>query len=327
MRRREVITLIGGAAAAWPLAARAQQPAMPVIGWLNVRSPGDRTNLLEAFRRGLRDTGYVEGRNVAFEYRWAEEQPDRLPGLAADLVRRRVALIAATGGNNAAFAAKEATSTIPILFTSGIDPVKVGLVASLSRPGGNLTGVSWFNAELTAKGLGLLHELVPHGAVVGLIVNPNSPEAAFQPADAQAAARVLGKSLLVFKASTASEIDAAFADLVAQRVSALVVGNEPFLTSRRAQIVVLAARHAIPAIYFNRDFAVGGGLMSYGNDVAEAYRKAGIYAGRILKGEKVGDLPVDQATKFELVINVATAKALGLAVPNSMKLLADEVIE
>jgi putative ABC transport system substrate-binding protein len=327
MRRREFITVLGGAAAAWPFAARAQQAKVPVIGWLNVRSPGDRTNLLEAFRRGLSDTGYVEGRNVAFEYRWAEEQPSRLPGLAADLVRRQVALIAATGGNHAAFAAKEATSTIPILFTSGIDPVKVGLVASLSRPGGNLTGISWFNAELTAKGLGLLHELVPNAAVVALIVNPNSPEAASQPADAQAAARVLGKSLLVFKASTASEIDAAFADLVAQRVGAFVVGNEPFLTRRRAQIVVLAARHAIPAIYFNRDFAVAGGLMSYGNDVAEAYRKAGIYAGRILKGEKVGDLPVDQATKFELVINVATAKALGLAVPNSMQLLADEVIE
>src|SRR5262245_35586579 len=276
--RREFITLLGGAAVAWPITVWAQQQAMPVIGWLNIRSPGDRANLLEAFRRGLSDTGYVEGRNVAFEYRWAEEQPSRLPELAADLVRRQVALIAATGGNNVAFAAKEATSTIPILFTSGIDPIKVGLVASLSRPGGNLTGISWFNAELTAKGLGLLHELVPNAAVVALIVDPNSPEAASQPADAQAAARVLGKSLLVYKASTASEIDAAFTDIVTQRVGALVVGNSPFVTSRRAQIVVLAARHAVPAIYFNRDFAVGGGLMSYGNDVVDAYRKAGIYA-------------------------------------------------
>ena len=271
-----------------------------------------QANLLEAFRRGLSDTGYVEGRNVAFEYRWAEEQPRSIAGIWRPIwSRRQVALIAATGGNNVVFAAKEATSTIPIVFTSGIDPVKVGLVASLSRPGGNLTGISWFSAELTAKGLGLLHELVPNAAVVALIVNPNSPETASQPADAQAAARVLGKSLLVFKASTASEIDAAFADFVAQRVGALVVGQDPFLTSRRAQIVVLAARHAVPAIYFNRIFAVAGGLMSYGNDVADAYRKAGVYAGRILKGEKVGDLPVDQATKFELVINVDDREGVG----------------
>jgi putative ABC transport system substrate-binding protein len=275
----------------------------------------------------LSENGYVEGRNVAIEYRWAENQNDRLPQLAADLVRRQVAVIAATGGNNSIFAAKAATTTIPIVFTSGIDPVKVGLVASLNRPSGNLTGVSWFSSELTAKGLGLLRDLVPNAAVVALLVNPNAPESTSQPDDALAATRALRLSLIVLNASTASEIDTAFETLVGQRAGALVVGSNSFFTSRRAQIIALAARHSMPAVYFNRDFAVAGGLMSYGNDVADAYRKAGVYAGRILKGEKPGDLPIDQATKFELVINVATAKALGLAVPTSMQLLADEVIE
>jgi ABC-type uncharacterized transport system substrate-binding protein len=238
-----------------------------------------------------------------------------------------VAVIAATGGNNSIFAAKALTTTIPIVFTSGIDPVKVGLVASVSRPGGNLTGISWFSSELTAKGLGLLHDLVPSAAVVALLVNPNSPEAQSQPEDARVAARGLGKSLLVLNATTANDIDAAFATLVQQRAGAVVVGSDSFFTSRRTQIVALAARHGVPTIYFNRDFAEAGGLMSYGNDVKDAYREAGVYVGRILKGEKPADLPISQATKFELVINITTAKALGLAVPTSMQLLADEVIE
>ena len=327
MRRRDFLGALGGAAAAWPVGARAQQPAMPVIGWLNVLSPGGRTHLADAFRRGLSETGYVEGQNVSIEYRWAENQIDRLPALAADLISRRVAVIAATGGNHSAFAAKALTTTIPIVFTSGIDPIKVGLVASLSRPSGNLTGISWFSSHLTAKGLGLLHDLVPNATVVALLVNPNSPEAQSQPEEARAAAHGLGKSLLVLNATTANEIDTAFATLVQQRAGAVVVGSDSFFTSQRTQIVVLAARHAIPAIYFNRDFAEAGGLMSYGNDVRDAYREAGVYVARILRGEKPAGLPINQATKFELVINITTAKALRLAVPNSMQLLADTVIE
>jgi putative ABC transport system substrate-binding protein len=327
MRRREFITLLGGAAVAWPLAARAQQPALPVIGWLNLLSPGERTNLVDAFRRGLSDTGYVEGQNVAFEYRWAEDDSSRLPALAADLISRKVAVIAATGGNNSVLAAKALTTTIPIVFTSGIDPVTTGLVTSLSRPGGNITGISWFGTELTAKNLGLLHELVPKAALVALLVNPDSPESVSQPADALAAARAFGQSLLVLNASTASEIDTAFATLVQRRADALVIAGDSLFGAKRNQIVALAARHAVPAIFSTRDFAVAGGLMSYGNDVVDAYRKAGVYTGRILKGAKPADLPVDRATKFELVINLKTAKTLGITVPNSMQLLADEVIE
>ena len=327
MTRREFITLLGGAAVAWPVATRAQQQAMPVVGWLSGQSAGERPQMVDAFHRGLNEMGYAEGRTVVIEYRWADYQNDRLPVLATDLVRRGVAAIAATGGNNAALAAKASTATIPIVFTSGVDPVKVGLVASLNRPGGNLTGISWFNAELTSKGLGLLHELVPNAAVVALLVNPSSPEAASQPADALAAVRALGQSLLVLNATTDSEIDEAFATLAERRAGALVVGADPFLTARRAQIAALAARHSVPSISFNRDFAVVGGLISYGNDVADARRKAGIYVGRILKGEKPADLPVEQSTKFELVLNMKTAKALGIPVPNSMQLLADELIE
>ncbi len=327
MRRREFITLFGGAAAAWPLAARAQRPVMPAIGWLSGRSPDESAHLLQAFRQGLGETGRAEGRDVAIEFRWADGRSDRLPALAADLIDRRVAVIAATGGNVSVLAAKALTTTIPIVFTGGYDPVKAGIVASLNRPGGNVTGISWFSHQLTAKGLGLLHELVPNAAVVALLINPSSPEAAEQPADALTATRALKQSLLVLKATTANEIDAAFVTLVRERADALVIAGDPFLTSRRAQVMALAARHAVPTIGFNREWSAAGALMSYGNNIADAYRKAGIYAGRILKGERPGDLPVEQATKFELVINIAVAKALGVAVPTSMQLLADEVIE
>jgi len=328
MGRREFIALLGSGVAGWPLAARAQQAAMPVIGWLNLLSPRDRPALLEAFRQGLSDVGYVEGRNVAIEYRWAEYQAARLATMAADLVNRRVEVIVATGGNVSALAAKAATTTIPTVFTSGIDPEKTGLVTNPSRPEGNLTGISWFSSQLTSKGLGLLHELAPSADRIALLVNPSSPEAASQPVvEARAAAHALGKTLLVFNATTVGEIDASFASLMAQQAGALVVHGDSFLSARRHQIVALAARHAIPAIYFNREFVEAGGLMSYGNNIADAYRKAGVYTARILKGAKPADLPVDRASKFELIINLNAAKSLGLSVPNSMQLLADEVIE
>ena len=293
MKRREFITLVGGAAAAWPLAARAQQPAMPVVGFLTSLGINDRPNLRDAFRRGLSEAGFVEGRNVAIEFRFAENQPDRLPALAADLVGRKVAVIAATGGGASVFAAKGSTTTIPIVFTTGGDPVQQGFVASLNRPGGNLTGVGWFGTQLGAKGLGLLHELVPNAAVIGLMLNPRLPEAARMQSDVQEAARTLGRQLLVLHASTPSEITAAFVTLVQRRADALFVGGDPFFSSRRQQIVALAARDAIPAMYVNREFVEEGGLMSYGNSAPDAYRKAGIYAGRILKGEQPADLPVD----------------------------------
>jgi putative ABC transport system substrate-binding protein len=327
VKRREFITLLGGAAAAWPLAARAQQPALPVIGFLTSLGLNDRPNLRDAFRLGLTEAGFVEGRNVAIEYRFAENQLDRLSALAADLVDRKVAVIAATGGGASVLAAKASTTTIPIVFLTGGDPVEQGYVASLARPGGNLTGVSWFGTQVGAKGLGLLHELVPNAAVIGLIVNPKLPEAARIQSDVQKAARTLGRRLIVLHASSANEINTAFATLVQGRAGALLLGGDPFFTSRRQQIVTLAARDAIPAMYANREFVAEGGLISYGNSVVDAYRKAGVYVSRILKGEQPSDLPVDQATKFELVINITTAKALGLVVPTSMQLLADEVIE
>jgi putative ABC transport system substrate-binding protein len=327
MRRREFIALLGGAAVVWPLAARAQQPAMPVIGFLNGQSSGTWAPMVAAFRRGLNEAGYVEGQNVAIEYRWAEGQPDRLPSLAAEFVQQKVSVIVATGGNNPAIAAKAATSTIPIVFTSNDDPRKYGLVASLNRPGGNVTGVSWFSAELGPKRLALLHDLVPNVTTVALLLNPDNAETARQPAELEGAARALGMQIVVLHASTVGAIDKAFSTIVQNHIGALVVAADSFLANRREQITTLAARHAVPAIYVNREMAGAGGLMSYGNSLADGYRRAGIYTARILKGEKPADLPVDQATKFELTINLKTAKALGLEIPAKLLALADEVIE
>jgi ABC-type uncharacterized transport system substrate-binding protein len=325
VKRREFITLLGGAVA-WPLGARAQQPAMPVIGFLNGASPDAYAPFVAAFRQGLKEAGYVDGQNAIIEYRWAEGQYDRLPALAADLIRRNVTVIAATS-SPAAQAAKAATSTVPIVFTTGDDPIKLGLVASLNRPGGNVTGVSSLLVELGSKQLGLLRELVPGTTAVAALMNPNFPGTEKQLSDLEAAARVLGLQLIVLRASTDREIDAAFATIAQRGGGALFVGVDPFFYERRDHIVALAARHAIPAIYSFREFAVAGGLMSYGTDFADAYRQAGIYTGRVVRGEKPADLPVQRSTKFEFVINFKTAKALGLAVPNSMQLLADEVIE
>jgi len=326
IRRRQFITLLGGAAAARPLAARAQQSAMPVIGFLNGASPDGFAPFIAAFRQGLKEAGYVEGQNVVIEYRWAEGRYDRLPALLADLVQRKVTVIAATS-TPAAQAAKVGTSTIPIVFTTGDDPIKLGLVASFNRPGGNVTGVSNLVAELGSKQIGLLRELAPGATTITVLVNPNFPGTETQLRDVEAAAQVLGLQLIVLRADSAREIDTAFATITQRGGRALLVGADPFFIARRDHIVALAARHAIPAIYPAREFAVAGGLMSYGSDFTDSYRQAGAYTGRIVRGEKPADLPVQRSTKFEFVINFKTAKALGLAIPNSMQLLADEVIE
>jgi len=305
---------------------RAQQPAMRVIGFLNAASPGPLRQQIAAFREGLKESGYVEGQNVGVEYRWAEGQYDRLPALAADLVRRQVSVIVSGGGAPAVFAVKEATTTIPIVFTAGGDPVGVGLVASLNRPGANITGVYHFAAGLEAKRLGLLHEMIPKAATIAVLVNPNFSEAENQLREVQEAAVPLGVQLVVVRANTESDFDAAFSTVVQQRSGALLVCASPFFNTRREQLVVLAARHALPTIYEWRDFAEAGGLMSYGTSLADAYRQAGVYAGRILKGAKPADLPVVQSTKFEFVINL-TAKALGLTIPAGLLAIADQVIE
>ena len=325
MRRRELIKVIAGSAITWPLAAYAQS-ALPVIGFLSGVSPGPFVERLSAFRQGLNETGFVDGQNVAIEYRWAEGQYDRLPALAVDLVNRKAVVIVAYT-DAAALTAKAASTTIPIVFLNGDDPVRLGLVKSLARPSKNITGVSWFGVDLVPKQLSLLHELVPNAAVVALLVDLNVPDAVSQVPAVQEVARTLGLQLVVLNARTASDIDMAFASLVRERAGALVVGAGAFLLSRRNQIIALAARHAIPTIYGFREYSADGGLMSYGNNIADAFRRAGVYTARILKGDKPADLPVERTTKFELVINLKTAKALGLQVPLQVQQRADEMIE
>jgi putative ABC transport system substrate-binding protein len=326
LRRREFITALGGAAVAWPLAARAQQSALQVIGYLNLGSPESDASRLTGLRRGLNETGYVEGRNFVIEYRWAGNQADRLPALVADLVRLQVSLIVAAGLAPAR-AAKAATTSIPIVFGVGADPVQLGLVASLNRPGGNLTGVNWFAGELGAKQLALLHELVPSAATIGFLENPNNPVFELTTRDVLAAAPVVRVRVQTLKAGTDREIDAAFASLAQARTGALLVGSDIFFNTRMERLSELAARYAIPTMYFAREFAVAGGLISYGASLTEEYRQVGLYTGRILKGEKPAELPVPQITKLDLVINLKTAKTLGLDVPDRLLALADEVIE
>jgi putative tryptophan/tyrosine transport system substrate-binding protein len=324
--RRKFLATLGGVAAAWPFAARAQQPAMPVIGFLSSSAPVDRARYLTAFRQGLREPGYLEGQNVAIEYRWAQDQANRLPDLAADLVRRQVTVIAAHD-TPSSIVAKAATTTIPIVYTGGGDPVKLGLVASLNRPGGNVTGVTFVVAELGAKQLGLLHELQPGAVRVGVLVDPNyAPTQSFV-SDVQAAASSIRKQIEVLEGPTGRDIDTAFASLAQKQIDALLVGPGPLQNNRRVQLATLAAYHKVPAIYPQREAAEAGGLMSYGTNLSDAYRQAGVYTGRILKGEKPADLPVIQSIKFEFVINLNTARAFGLSFPPGLLAIADEVIE
>jgi putative tryptophan/tyrosine transport system substrate-binding protein len=326
MNRREFMTLIGGAAA-WPLAARAQQPATPVIGFLNSGSSNIFADRARAFRQGLSETGYVEGRNAVIEYRWADGQDDRLPTMAADLVRRNVSVIATGGGIPSALAAKAATTTIPIVFQVGGDPVERGLVTSLNRPGGNLTGVTVLALELGQKTLELLHEVAPKTTTIAFLVNPTNPTAETISKEVQAAARTLGLQLQVLHASAERDFDAAFAALAQRRAGGLVIGGDPYFSSRSELLATLTVRHGVPAIYPFREFAVGGGLMSYGGSLTDAYRQVGVYCGRILKGETPSDLPIQRSAKLELIINFKTAKALGLEVPLFLQQRADEVIE
>jgi ABC-type uncharacterized transport system substrate-binding protein len=327
VRRRELIALLGGAAAGWPVVVRAQQQPMPAVGILASVSPGPYGRFIEAIKQGLREVGYVEGRNVAIEYRWAGGQYDRLPQLATELVDRGVAVIILVGGGPTTAAAKAATATIPIVFNTGEDPVKTGSVAALNRPGGNATGISLLTVAMEAKRLQLLHELVPSAAVVAIIVNPNNPQADQQLQELQAAARTLGVQVEAFKAGTPNEIDNAFANVVQRRAGALHMAGDAFFNTRKEQFIVLSARHALPTVFSLREFPAAGGLMSYGPSIANAYLQQGIYAGRILKGEKPAEMPVQQTVKVELVINVQTAKTLGLSIPLPLLGRADEVIE
>ncbi|MGB2647991.1 MAG: ABC transporter substrate-binding protein [Pseudolabrys sp.] len=326
MQRRQFIALLGGTVATWPLAAVAQQSAIPTIGFLRSTRPDASTDLLVALRKGLKETGYVEGQSLTIEYRWAENQQERLSALAADLVRQRCVVIVA-GGVNAAFAAKAATATIPIIFATGVDPLRSGLVGSFNRPGGNITGVFSVSASMEGKHLGLLREVVPTAAVIGMLVNPTSPGSERQERETQAAAQALGQQLHVFKASGERDIDNVFATLTQYRIGALLIAANALFTGQRDQLVALAARHAMPVLHYTREFAEAGGLMSYGSSLTDAYRQVGVYVGRVLKGEKPADLPIIQSSTFELVINLKTAKTLGLTVPYGLLNAADEVIE